>query len=122
VALLTLLSDCGLRSQEAAAVQLRDLDLDAAMLTVRSGKGRKARRVLLTEQAIRTLQAYLKVRCPHSLPPIGSEAERESLLMKRNVTKAGAPWEPGLPPRSDAQAPGGAAYGSGSADPGARGQ
>jgi hypothetical protein len=31
-----------------------------------------------------------------SLPPIGSAAEREPLLMKRNVTKAGAPWEPGL--------------------------
>jgi integrase len=77
-------------------VQLRDLDLDAAMLTVRSGKGRKARRVQLTQEASRTLTAYLKVRCPHGLPPIGSEAEREPLLMKRNVTKAGAPWEPGL--------------------------
>ncbi|HEY0605251.1 MAG TPA: tyrosine-type recombinase/integrase [Herpetosiphonaceae bacterium] len=96
LALLTLLSDCGLRSQEAADVQLRDLDLDAAALTVRSGKGRKARRVLLTEQAIRTLRAYLKVRCPAGLPAIGSDAEREALLMKRNVTKAGAPWEPGL--------------------------
>jgi site-specific recombinase XerD len=49
LALLTLLSDCGLRSQEAADVQLRDLDLDVAALTVRSGKGRKARWVRLTE-------------------------------------------------------------------------
>ena len=96
LALLTLLSDCGLRSQEAADVQLRDLDLDAASLTVRSGKGRKARRVLLTQAAIRTLRAYLKLRCPAGLPPIGSDAEREPLLMKRNVTKVGAPWEPGL--------------------------
>jgi site-specific recombinase XerD len=94
--LLALLSDCGLRSQEAADVQLRDLDLSAAMLTVRSGKGRKARRVQLTQEVIRTLTTYLKVRCPAGLPPIGSEAEREALLMKRNVTKAGAPWEPGL--------------------------
>jgi hypothetical protein len=93
---LALLSDCGLRSQEAADVQLRDLDLGAAMLTARSGKGRKARRVQFTQELIRTLTAYLKVRCSADLPPIGSEVEREPLLMKRNVTKAGAPWEPGL--------------------------
>ena len=57
LALLTLLSDWGLRSREAADVQLRDLDLDAAMLRVCSGKGRKARRVQLTQEVSRTLTA-----------------------------------------------------------------
>ncbi|HEX6292058.1 MAG TPA: tyrosine-type recombinase/integrase [Herpetosiphonaceae bacterium] len=100
LALITLLSECGLRSQEAADVQLRDLDLDGAMLAVRSGKGGKGRRVPLTVEAVRRLREYLKVRCPSGLPPIGSAAEREPLLMKRTMTKAGAPWEPGLQPVS----------------------
>jgi hypothetical protein len=42
------------------------------------------------------LRAYLTVRCPAGLPPIGSDAERAPLLMKRTVTNAGTPWEPGL--------------------------
>ncbi|HEY0605721.1 MAG TPA: tyrosine-type recombinase/integrase, partial [Herpetosiphonaceae bacterium] len=100
LALLALLSDCGLRAQEAADVQLRDLDLDGAMLTVRSGKERHARRVPLTAGVVRTFRDYLKVRCPQGQPRIGSEAERAALLMKRNVAKAGQPWEPGLTPNA----------------------
>lgn len=42
------------------------------------------------------MRTYLKVRCPAGLPPIGSEAEHAPLLIQRNVTKAGVPWEPGL--------------------------
>jgi integrase len=41
LALLTLLSDCGLRSQEAADAQLRELDLAGVQLVVRSGKSGK---------------------------------------------------------------------------------
>jgi integrase/recombinase XerC len=100
LALLALLSDCGLRVQEAADVQLRDLDLAGAMLTVRSGKGRHARRVPLTTAVVQTFRDYLKVRCPQGIPQIGSAAEREALLMKRNVAKAGQPWEPGLTPNA----------------------
>jgi integrase len=40
-ALLALLIYAGLRSQEAVAVQIRDLDLAAGTLTVRRGKGGK---------------------------------------------------------------------------------
>jgi len=98
LALLTLLSDCGLRSQEAADVQLRDLDLDGAQLIVRSGKGRTPRRVPLTTTAIRRLHDYLTVRCPTDSGVVGSDAEREPLLVGRHITKVGQPWEPGLTP------------------------
>ena len=42
------------------------------------------------------MRVYLKVRCPAGLPAIGSDAEREPLLMQHNGTKANTPWEPGL--------------------------
>lgn len=46
-ALLALLVYGGLRSQEACDLQLRDVDLDSSVLTVRQGKGKKARRIPL---------------------------------------------------------------------------
>lgn len=98
LALLTLLSECGLRSQEAADIELRDLDLAGATLTVRSGKGRKPRRIPLTDSAIRRLRDYLAVRCPTGAPELGSHTERESLLHGRTITKVGQPWEPGFTP------------------------
>jgi site-specific recombinase XerD len=100
LALLTLLSDCGLRSQEAADLQLRDLDLDAETLTVRSGKRGKARRLPLPPTAVRRLRDYLHVRCPGDLPAIGSDAERAPLLIARHVAQPGQPWEPGMQPVS----------------------
>lgn len=96
LAMLTLLSDCGVRSQEAVESQLRDLDLDGAQLIVRSGKGRTPRRVPLTTTALRRLRDYLTVRCPTGPEAVGSETEREPLLIGRHITKAGQPWEPGL--------------------------
>lgn len=96
LALLTLLSDCGLRSQEAASVQLRDLDLDGETLLVRSGKRGKARRVPLPDIAVRRLRDYLRVRYPDWPIEVGHEREQELLLIARQVTKPGQPWEPGM--------------------------
>lgn len=42
-ALTTLLLESGLRKAEAAALQVRDIDLDTGRVSVRKGKGRKAR-------------------------------------------------------------------------------
>ena len=50
----------------------------------------------LIQAAIHALQTYFNVHCPEGLPPIGSKADREPLLLKRTVTNAGAPWESGL--------------------------
>lgn len=99
-ALLALLAYAGLRSQEACDVQLRDLDLDGGNLIVRRGKGRKARRVPLHSDAVTLLRRYLREqRCPQGQPAIGSDAERELLLVAQDRTKAGHPLVPGMSTR-----------------------
>lgn len=99
-ALLALLAYAGLRSQEACDVQLRDLDLDGGSVIIRKGKGRKARRVPLHSDAVILLRRYLReLRCPDGLPGIGSDAEREPLLMTQDRTKLGHPLEPGISTR-----------------------
>lgn len=96
-ALLALLVHAGLRAQEVCNVQLRDLDLDGATVTVRHGKGGRTRRVLLNTEAIQLLRRYLKrLRCPSGLPSIGSDAEREALLVGFPVTVPGNPMQPGI--------------------------
>nr|WP_255604488.1 tyrosine-type recombinase/integrase [Oscillochloris sp. ZM17-4] len=99
-ALLALLAYAGLRSQEACDVQLRDLDLDAGNVIVRLGKGRKTRRIPLHSDAVNLLRRYLReLRCPDGLPAIGSDAEREPLLVAQDRTKLGHPLVPGMSTR-----------------------
>ncbi|MBA3468470.1 MAG: tyrosine-type recombinase/integrase [Herpetosiphonaceae bacterium] len=99
-ALLALLIYTGVRAQEACDVQLRDLDLRAGTLTVRSGKGRKARRIPLHPDAIRLLDHYLtQVRCPCGLPALGSDDERTRLLVRIDPATVGRPLTPGITAR-----------------------
>jgi integrase/recombinase XerC len=99
-ACLALLIYAGLRVQEVCDVQVRDVDLAGGTVTVRSGKGRKARRLPLHPDAQRLLQRYLhEVRCPVGLPPIGSELEREPLLVGMHVTARERPLVPGIKTR-----------------------
>jgi site-specific recombinase XerD len=96
-ALLALLIYTGLRAQETCDVQIRDLDLDGGMLTVRHGKGGRMRRVMLNADAIALLRRYiLRLRCPGGLPALGTEREREPLLVGFDSTKAGRPMQPGV--------------------------
>lgn len=100
-AALALLVYAGLRIHETCQVQIRDLDLDAGTVTVRRGKGGKARRVPLHSEAQRLLQQYLnEVRCQDGLPLIGSNAEREPLLLGKQVSQKGQPWLPGVQPQT----------------------
>jgi site-specific recombinase XerD len=100
-ALLALLIYAGLRVQEACDLQLRDLDIESGTLTVRSGKAGKARRVPLHQDAQRLLRRYLeRVRCPGGLPAIGSDQEREQLLVGIDVTRKGQPATPGITQRA----------------------
>jgi site-specific recombinase XerD len=101
LAALVLLVYAGLRIQETCQLQLRDLDLEGGMITIRRGKGGKARRVPLHSDAQDMLQRYLDdVRCPDGLPTIGTDEERESLLIGKKVTIKGQPWLPGVQPQT----------------------
>jgi len=99
-ALLAFLIYAGLRVQEACDLQLRDLDLEGGTVTVRSGKAGKARRVPLHPDAERLLRRYLNtVRCPEGLPSIGSDQERELLLVGIAMTTKGQPTRVGITQR-----------------------
>ncbi|MEN9936337.1 MAG: hypothetical protein RLZZ387_2916 [Chloroflexota bacterium] len=81
-AILALLVYAGLRVQEVCDVQLRDLDLRAATVTVRYGKKANHRRLPLSPDALTLLKRYLDgVRCSAGTPALGSDAEREPLLV-----------------------------------------
>jgi site-specific recombinase XerD len=99
-ALLALLIYAGLRVQEACDLQLRDLDVGSGTITVRSGKAGKARRVPLHPDAERLLRRYLEmVRCPEGLPAMGSDQERERLLVGIAMTTKGQPTRAGITQR-----------------------
>ena len=99
-ALLALLIYTGLRVQEACDLQLRDLDLAGGTVTVRSGKAGKACRVPLHPDAHRLLRRYLEiVRCPRGVSAIGSDQERELLLVGIDITVKGQPPRPGITQR-----------------------
>jgi site-specific recombinase XerD len=61
-AVFYLLWQGGMRVGEVEELRLEDLDSGQKRLSVRDGKGRKARTVYLTETAIHALQEYLAVR------------------------------------------------------------
>lgn len=98
--MLALLIYAGLRVQEVCDIQLRDLDMGSGTITIRNGKADKARRVPLHADAQRLLRRYLDVvRCPAEEPTIGSEHEREKLLVGIDVTMKGQPTTPGITQR-----------------------
>ncbi len=94
--LLALLSGCGLRSDEAGTLQVRDLDLDGATVTVRRGKGGRTRRVPLEQETLRRLRDYVTLRCPDGMPEVGTPAERELLLMGFHRRPGWEGWTPGM--------------------------
>ena len=61
-ALLAILYSAGLRRAEVCGLDLADFDASDSALTVRSGKGRRDRRVFLTLGACRLVGAWAKAR------------------------------------------------------------
>ena len=61
-ALFALMFLTGLRVSEVCHLTVADVDLDAARLYVRNGKGRKDRRVPMTPRLIRILRLWLAIR------------------------------------------------------------
>jgi integrase len=61
-AMLALLVETGLRAAELLALDITDIDLDACMLQVRSGKGRKPRRVRFSSSTASAIDRYNRAR------------------------------------------------------------
>jgi site-specific recombinase XerD len=94
---LALLVYAGLRAQEVCNVQIRDLDLLGETVTVRHGKGGRMRRVMLNSEAISLLRRYMVgLRCTLGMPILGSDSEREPLLVGFDPTVAGQSMQPGI--------------------------
>ena len=60
--LMTLMYSSGLRVSECVALRLEDMDIEEKTGTVRAGKGKKDRIILLSESFIRSLKIYLNSR------------------------------------------------------------
>ena len=61
-AMFMLMLRCGLRVEEVAHLVISDIDLKRRMLLVQDGKGAKDRIVYISNDALHTLLAYLRVR------------------------------------------------------------
>jgi len=106
-AMLAVLYNCGLRRSELVALELRDYDAKEEALTVRSGKGNKARMAYATEASAGLLAAWLGARGPDSgalftpinkagkvtLRALSDQAVRK-VLLKRAGEAGLAPFSP----------------------------
>lgn len=95
-AILTVFLQCGIRVGELCALTISDIDLVAATLTVRSGKGMADREIELEKKAVKALRTYLKDRGDTASPalflnrygaPIGDRGIRK--LIDRLCKEAG---------------------------------
>ncbi|HEY8784808.1 MAG TPA: site-specific integrase [Mucilaginibacter sp.] len=70
ILIFTILLFCGLRKEELMLLQIRDLDLERKLLTVRSetSKGGNTRRIPLTSQLAIVLKDYLQERKKYTTP------------------------------------------------------
>jgi integrase/recombinase XerD len=83
-AILELMYACGLRVSEAVTLRLKDIDLDAGILTT-IGKGSKTRRVPIGSSAVEWLKSYLALRRKHEkieidnlfITPLGRPINRQ---------------------------------------------
>ncbi|MGE3468350.1 MAG: tyrosine-type recombinase/integrase, partial [Pyrinomonadaceae bacterium] len=97
-ALLELMYASGLRVSEAANVKIRDIDLDAGILTT-TGKGSKTRRVPVGASAVEWIKSYLVLRRKKEyiennnlfVSPAGSRINRQTIhaSIARHATSCG---------------------------------
>ena len=58
---------CGLRGSEAVSLKVEDLDFSDMTGTIRKGKGKKDRRLFLSQTLAKTIPLYLKTKKTHSV-------------------------------------------------------
>ena len=97
-AILELMYSSGLRVSEAVSMQIKDIDLDAGILTT-TGKGSKTRRVPVGSSAVEWLTSYLALRNKKEnidvsnlfVTPAGRPITRQTifLFIKEYAEKAG---------------------------------
>jgi integrase len=89
--LIGLLASTGLRSGEAGALDARDLDVSAQLLTV-TGKYGRIRLVALQPTTVEALTGYLRVRASRAAPVgpllVGAMGHRLNLTMARNIFRS----------------------------------
>lgn len=90
-----LLYGAGLRLMEALELRVKDLDLERAVLRVRSGKGDKDRVTVLPRSAVATLTAHLReVRRMHGRDvSAGAGAVELPASLARKIPAAERAWE-----------------------------
>jgi integrase/recombinase XerD len=97
-AILELMYACGLRVSEAVNIKMRDLDLEAGILTT-TGKGSKTRRIPVGTSAVEWVKSYLALRRKKEnieidnlfVSPLGRPLNRQViyLFIKGYAEKAG---------------------------------
>lgn len=97
-AILELMYSSGLRVSEAVSIEIKDIDLDAGILTT-TGKGNKTRRVPIGSSAVEWLKTYFVARQKNDnietpnlfVTPAGTPITRQTIfaLIKKYAEKAG---------------------------------
>jgi integrase len=89
--LIGVLASTGLRSGEAGALDVGDLDAAAQLLTV-TGKYGRIRLVALHSTTVQALTGYLRIRASRAVPAgpllIGETGHRLNLTMARNIFRS----------------------------------
>ena len=89
--LIGLLASTGLRSGEAGALDVGDLDADSRLLTV-TGKYGRVRLVALHPTTVQALTGYLRIRASRAAPAgpllVGETGHRLNMNMARNIFRS----------------------------------
>lgn len=84
-ALLAVLYNCGLRRSELVALDLGDYDSQQSALTVRSGKGNKARISYATDSSTRLIEEWIKSR-GESVGPLFTPVNKSGKVTLRRLS------------------------------------
>lgn len=87
-AMLMTIYSAGLRLNELVNLQLRDIDSKRMVITIRAGKGKKDREVMLSEALLPVLRSYVKQHQPKTFVFEGQEGGSYSARSVQQVLKS----------------------------------